>query len=215
VYVPAGVLRLRVLSWNLGPGAARWQDLAAALAGWEWDVALLRGVPARWPDAVATALDAEFRCAPPGGTGRLRQLLGAGGPGGLLSRRGAGATDAILARYDRIVGEWPDGGRRVPEPAVSAARLACGVWIGNVQMQTPPGSVTDWVSDVDGEAIVLGGSRAVAAQDPFTTLTELGRAGPDGLWATTALVPVGEPELLAGGTDGGGSPLAITLERRP
>jgi hypothetical protein len=214
VYVPAGVLRLRVLSWNLGPGGARWQDLAAALAGWEWDVTLLRGVPGRWPVAVATALDAEFRCAPPGGPGWLRRLLGSG-PGTLLSPGAAGATDAILARYDRIVAEWPDGGQRVPEPAVSAARLACGVWVGNVQMQTPPGSVTDWVSELNGEAIVLGGSRAVAPQDPSTTLTELGRAGADGLWATTALVPVGEPELLAGGTAGSGSPLAITLERRP
>jgi hypothetical protein len=214
VYVPACVLRLRVLSWKLGPGGARWQDLAAALAGWEWDVALLRGVPGRWPVAMATALDAEFRCAPPGGPGWLRRLLGSG-PGALLSPGTAGVTDAILARYDRIVAEWPDGGQRVPEPAVSAARLACGVWVGNVQGQTPPGSVTDWVSDLDGEAIVLAGSRAVGPRDPFTTLIELGRAGADGLWATTALVPVGEPELLADGAAGGGSPLAITLEQRP
>jgi hypothetical protein len=219
------VLRLRVLSWNLGPGGARWQDLAAALAGWEWDVALLRDLPARWPVAVATALDAEFRCPSPGGAGWMRRLLGSR-PAALLSPAGAGETDAILARYDRIVAEWPVAGQRGPETTINAARLACGVWVGNVQGEVTV-SVSDWASELGREAIVLAGPQAVEPQDASLSaqkptagaqapiLSEVARGGADGLWATMGLVPVDGAELLAEGTAGGGPPHAITLERRP
>ena len=53
-------MRLRVLTWNLMHGRARpsaGRDLrpefTAALAGWEWDVALLQEVPPWWPEPLA------------------------------------------------------------------------------------------------------------------------------------------------------------------
>ncbi len=127
----SGDVRLRVLSWSLGHATARWQDLAAALSGWEWDVALLRHLPPRWPVPVATALDAEFRCAPrPGGGGSMLSRL-------LAVRRDAEAgarvgTAVILARRDRLVAQWPADPRHSPRVGAHAARLACGIWVGNL-----------------------------------------------------------------------------------
>src|ERR687896_730461 len=57
---------MRVLTWNLFHGRAlppAGRDLqpqfAAALAGWDWDVALLQEVPPWWPPALARACDAQ------------------------------------------------------------------------------------------------------------------------------------------------------------
>ena len=62
--------RMRVLTWNLYHGRAvppAGRDLlaefAAALAGWDWDVALLQEVPPWWPPALARACDAQQRTA--------------------------------------------------------------------------------------------------------------------------------------------------------
>ena len=59
---------MRVLTWNLMhgrsvPGAGRdlLADFADALAGWEWDVALLQEVPPWWPAALGARLGAEYR----------------------------------------------------------------------------------------------------------------------------------------------------------
>ena len=43
------------------PGAGRdlRAEFAAALAGWDWDVALLQEVPPWWPPALARACDAD------------------------------------------------------------------------------------------------------------------------------------------------------------
>ncbi|MEJ7782964.1 MAG: endonuclease/exonuclease/phosphatase family protein [Solirubrobacteraceae bacterium] len=61
---------MRVLTWNLFhgravPAAGRplEREFAAALAGWDWDVALLQEVPSWWPPALARACDAHARFA--------------------------------------------------------------------------------------------------------------------------------------------------------
>jgi len=61
-------MQLRVLTWNLMHGRSQppagrelLDDFAAALAGWEWDVALLQEVPPWWPETLGRALDAEYR----------------------------------------------------------------------------------------------------------------------------------------------------------
>jgi endonuclease/exonuclease/phosphatase (EEP) superfamily protein YafD len=66
VYVGAVIWRL--LSWNLFHGRAvppagreLLGEFTAALAGWEWDAALLQEVPPWWPAALASALDADYR----------------------------------------------------------------------------------------------------------------------------------------------------------
>ena len=59
---------LRVLTWNLlhgrsVPPAGRelFDEFCAALAGWEWDVALLQEVPPWWPPALGARLGADQR----------------------------------------------------------------------------------------------------------------------------------------------------------
>ena len=61
---------MRVLTWNLFHGRAQppagrdlQREFAAALAGWDWDVALLQEVPPWWAPALAEACDAEQRTA--------------------------------------------------------------------------------------------------------------------------------------------------------
>ena len=62
-----GAMRLRVLTWNLFHGrsvpgrAGLFDEFAAALASWEWDVALLQEVPPWWPRRLAAAPEAASR----------------------------------------------------------------------------------------------------------------------------------------------------------
>src|SRR5918997_6420697 len=100
---------MRVLTWNLFHGRAvppAGRDLqaqfAAALAGWDWDVALLQEVPPWWPPALARACDADARTAL---TSRnallaLRRALARRHPD--LMRSSGGSANAILVRGARI-----------------------------------------------------------------------------------------------------------------
>jgi hypothetical protein len=215
------VLRLRLLSWNLGPESPRWQDLAAVLAGWEWDVAALRGLAPRWPLPLARALDAEFRYAPAGGEAgsRLGRLL-SWGPAP-LTRQAGGRVDAIVARRDRIVSEWPADHRHVQRAGVHVARLACGVWIGTHDGGEDPAATRSALTAAVGDdALALAGPRETIGINstgdglPHRALTQVAGGGADGIWATSDLIPLAEVEVLAGGAVQGNPPLAVTLEHR-
>lgn len=59
---------MRVLTWNLFHGRAvpdqprsLQNEFCAAIAGWEWDVALLQEVPPWWPVPLAEASSTEER----------------------------------------------------------------------------------------------------------------------------------------------------------
>ena len=59
-------VRMRVLTWNLyggravpAAGRSLQAEFAAALAGWEWDVALLQEIPPWWPPELAQVTGAE------------------------------------------------------------------------------------------------------------------------------------------------------------
>src|SRR3954451_15832352 len=59
---------MRVLTWNLfhgravpGAGRSLLPEFSAALASWEWDVALLQEVPPWWPQPLARAAGAQER----------------------------------------------------------------------------------------------------------------------------------------------------------
>jgi hypothetical protein len=226
------MLRLRVLSWNLGPENARWQDLAAVLSGWDWDVAALRGLPPRWPLPLSKSLDAEFRYAPAGGedASRWRRLL-SWGPVPLV-RPAAGPVDAIMARRDRIVSEWPADDRRLRQAGVHVARLACGIWVGNRQGTDDdlfPGA--ELAAAIGSEALALAGPRSLTGIDavsgsalttgaespagsPGPSLIEVASGGEDVISATADLLPVTDAEVLAGGAVRGNPPLVVTLELR-
>jgi endonuclease/exonuclease/phosphatase family metal-dependent hydrolase len=93
------------LTWNLyhgrspeSAGRSLLGEFAAALAGWEWDVALLQEVPPWWPEPLAAATGAQARSVL---TSRnlglpLRRAIASRAPD-LLKANGGGAN-AILVR---------------------------------------------------------------------------------------------------------------------
>jgi endonuclease/exonuclease/phosphatase family metal-dependent hydrolase len=136
---------VRVLTWNLYHGRAvppAGRDLqaefAAALAGWEWDVALLQEVPPWWAPALARTCDADARTAL---TSRnelpaLRRRLAVRRPD--LMKSWGGGANVILVRHAaaRITAHrrvrlrwWPE--RR----ACHAVALHGGPWCANVHAQ--------------------------------------------------------------------------------
>jgi endonuclease/exonuclease/phosphatase family metal-dependent hydrolase len=136
---------VRVLTWNLYHGRAvppAGRDLraefAAALAGWEWDVALLQEVPPWWAPALARACDADARTAL---TSRnelpaLRRQLAVRRPD--LVKSGGGGANVILVRHAaaRIADHRRLRLRRWPERRVChAAALDGGPWCANLHAQ--------------------------------------------------------------------------------
>lgn len=135
---------LRVLTWNLFHGRAvppAGRDLkpafAAALASWDWDVALLQEVPPWWPPALARACDADGRAAR---TSRnallpLRRFVAERWPDVIKS--GGGGANAILVRRAGAIGAHRSVVlRRRPERRVChAVALADGTWVANLHAQ--------------------------------------------------------------------------------
>jgi endonuclease/exonuclease/phosphatase family metal-dependent hydrolase len=133
-----------VLTWNLFHGRAVPQagrallgEFAAALASWEWDVALLQEVPPWWPPALGRATGASERSVL---TSRnqllaLRRAVAVRAPD--LLKSGGGGANAILVRGDRIAEHRSVRLRRLPEGRFAhGARLAGGgMWVWNLHAQ--------------------------------------------------------------------------------
>lgn len=134
---------MRVLTWNLFhgrsvPGAGRdlTHDFAAALAAWEWDVALLQEVPPWWGPELGCASGASARTALTSRNALLpvRRELATRFPDVIKSN--GGGANTILVR-GQVIEEhrtatlrwWPE--RRV----VHAVRLQGGSWWGNLHAQ--------------------------------------------------------------------------------
>lgn len=139
---------MRILSWNLFHGRAvpeRRESLlgefCAAIAGWEWEVALLQEVPPWWPGLLGAAAGAAHRSVRTSRNGlpRLRRVIAdrrpdlakssGGGANAILVRPAAGHIEAHAARRLRV---WPE--RRF----VHAVRLTSGLWVANVHAQVRP-----------------------------------------------------------------------------
>jgi len=138
---------MRVLTWNVFHGRAvppAGRDLqpqfTAALASWDWDVALLQEVPPWWPPALARACKAEARTVLTSRNGllALRRAIARRAPD-LIGSNGGGAN-AILVRHAAgtitdhrrvLLRCWPE--RRV----CHAVALAAGgpTWVANLHAQ--------------------------------------------------------------------------------
>jgi endonuclease/exonuclease/phosphatase family metal-dependent hydrolase len=138
---------MRVLTWNLFHGRsvpdtprALLPEFSAALAGWDWDVALLQEVPPWWPRPLAVACGAEAHSVR---TSRnallaLRRLVAerrpdliksnGGGANAILVRPGAGT----IAAHARLRLRWR------PERRVLHAVRLDGLWIANVHATANP-----------------------------------------------------------------------------
>jgi endonuclease/exonuclease/phosphatase family metal-dependent hydrolase len=136
---------MRVLTWNLfhgrsvpPSGRSLAGEFATALAGWEWDVALLQEVPPWFPEPLAAAAGAEQRMQL---TSRnwllsLRKAISVRNPDILKSN--GGGCNAILVRGERILAHRSQRLRRTPEARwVHGVRLAGG-WVVNVHSHNHP-----------------------------------------------------------------------------
>jgi endonuclease/exonuclease/phosphatase family metal-dependent hydrolase len=164
----AGVVR--VLTWNLKhgravPSAGRdlFDEFAAALAGWEWDVALLQEVPPWWPARLGARLGAEWRrvlTSRNWGLG-VRRAIAVRWPDAIKSN--GGGSNAILVRGAGRIAEhrvarlcW------LPERRwLQAVRLDDEIWVGNLhtaaraeQGVRAVAVLLDWAA---GSPVVLGG----------------------------------------------------------
>jgi endonuclease/exonuclease/phosphatase family metal-dependent hydrolase len=163
-----------VLTWNLFhgrsvPDAPREQlaDFAAALAAWEWDVALLQEVPPWWPPALGRACGASARTALTSRNWLLPLTRWAARRRPDVIKSWGGGANAILVRGEpvlehrlRTLRAWPE--RRV----VHGVRLRCGWWACNLHAQAhsearaqadvalAAATATAWAA---GAPVVLGG----------------------------------------------------------
>lgn len=134
---------MRVLTWNLFHGRsvpetrhALLGPFAAALAGWDWDVALLQEVPPWWGPPLARASGADARTALTARNTLLpvRRFVAERAPH-LIKSNGGGAN-AILVRGQAITSHRQATLRWRPERrVVHAVRTADGGWWGNFHAQ--------------------------------------------------------------------------------
>ncbi len=203
---------MRVLTWNLYHGRAvppAGRDLlaefAAALAGWDWDVALLQEVPPWWPPVLARACGAQQRSAL---TSRnalpaLRHVLARRAPD--LMKSNGGGANAILVRDARIVEHRRTLLRRRPERRVChAVALDSGIWCANLhaQVHSPARAQADieraaaaalvWSA---GAPVLLGGDFNVR-RPAATGFVALGGQGVDHVLGHGLRAP-GRPEIPA------------------
>jgi endonuclease/exonuclease/phosphatase family metal-dependent hydrolase len=132
---------MRVLTWNLKhgravPSAGRdlFTEFAAALGGWDWDLALLQEVPPWWPSSLGARLAAQERLVLTSRNALLpaRRAIATRWPD--LIKSNGGSCNAILVRGDTVAEHrwrrlcvWPE--RRW----VHAVRLrSADVWVANL-----------------------------------------------------------------------------------
>jgi endonuclease/exonuclease/phosphatase family metal-dependent hydrolase len=130
---------LRVLTWNLfhgrslpPAGRSLHEDYAAAIAGWEWDVALLQEVPPWWPPALAERAGAQERTVL---TSRnwlpaLQRALAERLPD--VMRSWGGGANAILSRRGIEEHRHTTLRRRPERRLAHAVRMADGGWAVNL-----------------------------------------------------------------------------------
>jgi endonuclease/exonuclease/phosphatase family metal-dependent hydrolase len=219
-------MRLRVLTWNLMhgrsvPGAGRdlQAEFADALAGWEWDVALLQEVPPWWPPMLAQRVEAEHRMVL---TSRnqllaLRRAIAVRWPDAIKSN--GGGANAILARSDRIVAQRAVQLCRAPERRwVHGVKLSCGVWVANLHAtahntaaawrdgRAAAAAATAWAA---GSPLALGGDFNLR-QPEFDGLTRVASRDVDHLFVA-GLRAQGEAQVLDRGRLSDHPPLVATL----
>lgn len=220
-------MRLRVVTWNLmhgrgQPPAGRdlLAEFTAALAGWEWDVALLQEVPPWWPVQLGTALDAEYRSVHTSRNGllALRRAVAVRWPDVIKSN--GGGANAILARRDRIVVHRVRRLCRVPERRwVHAVRLACGIWVANLHASTQEAraardcrlagaTALEWSG---AEPLVFGGDYNLR-RPQLGRLSSVGERDVDHIFVNADMTSAGEAEVLDRGALSDHPPLRVTVQ---
>jgi endonuclease/exonuclease/phosphatase family metal-dependent hydrolase len=216
---------LRVVTWNLrhgraDPPAGRYllDEFAAALAGWEWDAALLQEVPPWWPLLLARRTDAEARTVLSSRNALLaaRRAVAIRRPD-LIKSNGGGAN-AILVRGKVVVDHRTVQLCRLPERRwLHAVRTRGGLWLGNLHSSTNPasarrdadraaGAMLAWA---DGAPAVLGGDFNLRSLS-LPCFTTVASHNVDHVFVVSG-APDGPAEVLDRGTLSDHAPVAATV----
>jgi endonuclease/exonuclease/phosphatase family metal-dependent hydrolase len=218
---------LRVLTWNLFHGRSvppsgrdLFDEFSAALAGWEWDVALLQEVPPWWPARLGERLSADQRSVLTSRNALLpvRRAIATRWPD--LIKSNGGGCNAILVRGDLIFSHRRRLLTPLPERRwVQAVQLKrAGVWVANLHGGGPvrdanraAASVLDWAGP-DTPA-VLGGDFNI--RHPLLGGFEYaGGYSVDHVLAR-GLAPVGPAEVLERGRLSDHAPVRVDLTSPP
>jgi endonuclease/exonuclease/phosphatase family metal-dependent hydrolase len=217
---------MRVLTWSLYHGRtvppcgrSVLNEFAAALDGWEWDVALLQEVPPWWPPMLARATGADQRTQL---TSRnwvlpLQQAISDRNPD-ILKSWGGGAN-AILVRGRAILDHRAERLRRRPEARwVHGVRLA-DAWVVNVHSQNHPEAeaLADTRAAAEharrwagAEPLIFGGDVNLRKPPELTGLVHLGGNHVDHLFSS-GRPAAGKREVLDRGRLSDHPPVAVTL----
>ena len=213
---------LRVLTWNLlhgrsVPPAGRdlFDEFCGALAGWEWDAALLQEVPPWWPPALGRALGADQRLVLTSRNALLpvRRAIAVRRPD--LIKSNGGGCNAILVRGDGILGHRSRRLSRLPERRwAHAVRLeGAAVWVANLHAGGPmrdavraAESVLVWSGDAP---VVLGGDFNIRGLQ-LDGFEHAGGYEVDHVFIR-GLVPRGEAEVLDRGRLSDHAPVRVLL----
>jgi endonuclease/exonuclease/phosphatase family metal-dependent hydrolase len=226
VYVALIVIRLRVLTWNLmhgrvqpDAGCDQREVFTAALADWEWDVALLQEVPAWWPASLAESLAAEYRLVLTSRNALVPLRRAVARRWSHLIPSGGGAN-VILARRDRIVGDRSMRLSGFPQRRwMHGAWLACGVWIVNLHSSTDElraqrdgdlaaAESLRWAA---GGPLVVGGDFNLRHPRP-DGLRQVGARDVDHIFVGARMEPVGAAEIVQRGSPSDRPPLVATVQ---
>ena len=219
---------MRVLTWNLmhgrsvpGSGRQLLDEFVAALAGWDWDVALLQEVPPWWPRQLAERLNCEQASVL---TSRnwllpLRRLVALRWPD-LIKSNGGGAN-AILSRADRIVERRSVRLCRLPERRMAhGVQLAYGLWIVNLHatarypdrarrdLTLATERAREWAQ---GMPLVLGGDFNLGAPE-VQGMNRVASSDVDHVLIDPRLRALGPARTLDRGTLSDHVPLEVALE---
>lgn len=215
-------MTLRVLTWNLMhgrsvPPAGRdlFDRFAAALRGWEWDLALLQEVPPWWPAGLGAAASAQHRVVL---TSRnallpLRRAVATRWPD--LIKSNGGGSNAILVRGLSVVEHRVRRLAWLPERRwMHAMLLGNGVWVGNLHAAADPSqgraaaaALLRWAA---GAPVVLGGDFNMRSLS-LEGLSVAGRSGVDQVFAGGGLVAGGSAEVLDRGSLSDHAPVAVRV----
>ncbi len=216
-------VRVQYLTWNLEHGRSvppsgreLCDEFAAALAGWDWDVALLQEVPPWWPEPLAQRTGAAQRHVLTSRNSLLaaRRAIATRWPDVIKSN--GGGCNAILVRGGWIAEHRTRRLSLVPERRwVHGVRVG-GMWIANVHLDASLGqarlaaaSTRAWAGPAP---LILGGDfnlRGLA----LAGFERVGGHGVDHVFAR-GLRPLGS-EVLDRGRLSDHAPVRVSLVDHP
>jgi endonuclease/exonuclease/phosphatase family metal-dependent hydrolase len=219
-------MTLRILTWNLKHGRSvpsaghnLFDEFVRALAGWEWDVALLQEVPPWWPAQLGPRLGASARLMLTSRNALLpvRRVIAERWPDAIKSN--GGGSNAILLRSSRALEQRTMRLALIPERRwLHAVKLDDGIWVGNLhatvdderaavlEAEIAAFTTLRWAA---GAPVVLGGDFNVRSLE-LSGFTRAGGHDVDHVFVA-GLEPVAGPDVLDRGWLSDHAPVTVTV----